>query len=269
MEGIVVVNRADQWSVRPTASRNISFENFHLLSEIRDGLDIVNSQSVTLRDSFIMAHDDAICLKGLSFGKRQPVEDVLVERCVIANMGGGNCLEIGYESVTPVYQRLTFRDLDLVYSLPNGDQPDPYWPEAAIAIHPTRMTEYNDPAYLAVMPPVRDITYQQIRIEHCEDDYLFDIRPNRESPGQGIENIRIEDVSVVGGPARPSRVVGWPDHPIRRVNFRGLRILGQSITNAPQGQFTIENAESVSFDGSDKAGHSSGVGQPGSASRVK
>ncbi|MGA2033337.1 MAG: DUF4832 domain-containing protein [Thermoguttaceae bacterium] len=252
VEGVVVVNRADQWSVRPTASRNVTFENFHLLSEIRDGLDIVNSQSVTVRGSFIMAHDDAICLKGMDYGKRQPVEDVLVERCVIANMGGGNCLEIGYESVTPVYRRLTFRDLDLIYSLPNGEKPDPYWPEAAISIHPTQMTEYGDPAYMGTMPPVHDVTYQRIRIERCEDDYLFDIRPNRDSPGKGIENIRVEDVAVVGGPARPSRVVGRKDHPIRKVKFHALKILGKPITNAQQGQFIIENVESVSFDKSDR-----------------
>lgn len=248
VEGIVLVNRADNWTLRAVASRDLAIENFHLLSEIRDGIDIINSQKATVRDSFIMTHDDAIVFKGLTEGRRQPVEDVLVERCVVANMGGGNGIEIGYESVTPVYQRLTFRDLDLLYALPNGAAPDPAWPEAAISIHPTRMTEYNDPAYMAMMPPIRDVTYQKIRIERCEDDYLFDIRPNRNSPGQGIENILIEDVSVVGGPARPSRVVGRKDHPIRNVSFRGLKILGQPITNASQGQFTIENADSVSFD---------------------
>ena len=102
VEGIVLLNRADSWTFRSVVSRGVTIENFHLLSEIRDGLDIINSQAVNVRNSFFMTHDDAICLKGLSEGKHQPVEDVLVEQCVIANMGGGNCLEIGYESVTPI-----------------------------------------------------------------------------------------------------------------------------------------------------------------------
>ena len=66
-----------------SCSGDLVFENFHLLSEIRDGLDILNSQSVTVRDCFIMAHDDALCLKGVGDGKRQPVEDILAERCVL------------------------------------------------------------------------------------------------------------------------------------------------------------------------------------------
>ncbi len=89
LEGIVLLDRADSWTLRVVASRGVTIENFHLLSEIRDGLDIINSQAVTVRDSFFMTHDDAICLKGLAEGQNQPVEDVLVERCVIANMGGG------------------------------------------------------------------------------------------------------------------------------------------------------------------------------------
>jgi len=243
VEGIVLVNRADNWTLRPVASRDVTFENFHLLSEIRDGLDIINSQSVTVRDSFFMTHDDAICLKGLSEGKRQPVEDVLVERCVIANMGGGNCLEIGYESVTPVYQRVTFQNLDLIHSLPNGEAPDPYWPEAAISIHPTQMQEYGSPEYMGTMPPVRNVTYRDVRIESCSDDFYFDIRPNRNSPGTGIENILLENVSVVDSPSRPSRIVALPNHPIHNVTIRGLSILGRPVTNAEQGRITVSNTE--------------------------
>jgi hypothetical protein len=245
LDGIVLVNRADSWTLRAVASRGIAIENFHLLSEIRDGLDIINSQSVSVRDSFFMAHDDAICLKGLSEGKKQPVEDVLVERCVIANMGGGNGIEIGYESVTPVYQRLTFQNLDIIHSLPNGDAPDPYWPEAALSIHPTQMTEYGSQEYMGTMPPVRDVRYRDIRIESCTDDFFFDIRPNRNSPGAGIENVLLENISIIDSPFRPSRIVALTNHPIRNVTIRGLNVLGQSVTNAEQGKITIRNTECI------------------------
>ena len=158
-------------------------------------------------------------------------------------MAGGNCIEIGYESATPVYQRLTFQNLDLIYSLPNGDAPDPYWPEAALSIHPTQMSEYNSPASMGTMPPVRDVTYRNIQIESCQDDFFLDIRPNRNSPGAGIENILLENVSVVDSPFRPSRIVALTNHPIRNVTIRGLTILGHSVTNAQQGKITVKNTK--------------------------
>lgn len=102
--------------------------------------------------------------------------------------------------------------------------------------------DYNSPAYMGTMPPVREVTYRDTRIESCEDDYFFDIRPNRNSPGAGIENIRIENVLIIDSPFRPSRIVALTNHPIRNVTIRGLMILGQWITNAQQGRFTIENA---------------------------
>jgi hypothetical protein len=244
IEGIVLLNRADSWTFRSVASRDVTIENFHLLSEIRDGLDIINSQAVRVCDSFFMAHDDAICLKGLAGeGRNQPVEDVHVEHCVLANMAGGNGIEIGYESVTPVYQRLTFQNIDVIYSLPNGEVPDPQWPEAALSIHPTQMHEYGSPDYMGTMPPVRDVTYRDIRMESCQDDFFFDIRPNRNSPGVGIQNIFLENVSVVDSPLRPSRVVGLTNHPVRNVTFKNLNLLGQPITNAQQGRFVVESAD--------------------------
>ena len=145
--------------------------------------------------------------------------------------------------MTPSYQRITFQNLDLIHSLPNGDAPDPNWPEAALSIHPTQMSEYGSPEYMVVMPPVRNVTYRDIRIEDCKDDFFFDFRPNRNSPGIGIESILLENVTVVDSPFRPSRIIALTNHPIHNITIRGLSILGQSVTKAAQGKITISNTE--------------------------
>jgi len=66
---------------------------------------------------------------------------------------------------------------------------------------------------------------------------------NRLSDGAGIENILLENISMVDSPMHPSRVVALKKHPIRNVTFRGLSILGQSINNAALGHFTVQNTE--------------------------
>jgi hypothetical protein len=222
VEGIVVVSRADQWSIHVTKSRNVTFENLHLLSEIRDGLDILNSQEVFVRDSFIMAHDDALCLKGMWFGKGQPVESVLAERCVLANMGGGNGIELGFEANAPVFQHVVFRDIDLIYSLPNGEKPDPAWPEGALTIH-------NHNTQGGVAASVREVLYDDIRIEELQDDYLIDLHPLGGSTNTILSGVTFRNIRQVGGSARPSRVMGRDNFPVENVAIEDLELLGRRV----------------------------------------
>lgn len=222
VEGIVVVTRADQWSIHVTKSRNVTFENVHLLSEIRDGLDILNSQDVTVRDSFVMAHDDALCLKGMWFGKGQPVENVLAERCVLANMGGGNGIELGFEANAPVFQQVVFRDSDLIYSLPNGEKPDPAWPEGALTIH-------NHNTQGGVAASVREVLYDDLRIEELQDDYLIDLHPLGGSTNSVLSGVTFRNIRQVGGSARPSRIMGRDNFPVENVVIEKLEIRGRRI----------------------------------------
>jgi hypothetical protein len=222
VEGIVVVSRADQWSIHVAASRGVTFENFHLISEIRDGLDILNSQEVTVRDSFIMAHDDALCLKGMWFGKGQPVEKVLAERSVLANMGGGNGIELGFEANAPVFQHIVFREIDLIYSLPNGEKPDPAWPEGALTVH-----SHNTQGGVAAS--VRDVHYDDIRVEELQDDFLIDLRPLGGSTNSILSGVTFRKIRQVGGSVRPSRIMGRENFPVENVTIEDLEILGRRV----------------------------------------
>jgi hypothetical protein len=247
IEGIVCVQRPDNWGVKAIASHDIRYNNFKVITEIRDGISVLNSQRFTAQNCFIMAHDDVVCMKGVKEGRNQPVEDVLIEHCILSNMGGGSNMEIGYESVNPVYQRITFQDIDVIHSLPE-DSASPVWPTAVISIHPTQMTEYSDPAYMGVMPPIHNVTYRNIRIESAFDRFYFDIFPNRNSPGKGIENILFENITITDSPDRPSRILGRMDHPIRNITFRNLKINGRQILKASDGDYSIDNAMTVVFE---------------------
>ena len=247
IDGITCVSRPDNWGVRLTASDAVEFNNFKLMNEIRDGLDPLNSQNIKVKNSFIMSHDDAFCLKGVKSGNNEPVENILMDSCILANMGGGNTLELGYESITPYYKNITFSNIWIIYSLPNGTSPDPKWPEGIITIHPTQMTEYNDPLYMGTMPPIENVTYKNIQIESCEDDFIVDIFPNRNSPGSGIKNINFENITVIDSPLRPSKIIARDDHPISNISFSNFTILGNTVKSASQGDFIVEKAVNVVF----------------------
>jgi polygalacturonase len=241
VEGIIVVSRADQWSIHVTKSRNVTFENFHLLSEIRDGLDILNSQEVFVRDSLIMAHDDALCLKGMWFGGGQPVEHIRVERCVLANMGGGNGIELGFEANAPVFRDVTFQDSDILYSLPNGEKPDPAWPEGALTIH-------NHNTHGGVAASVRDVLYEDLRIEELQDDYLIDLHPLGGSTNSVIEGVTFRNIRQVGGKQRPSRIAGRADFPVRNVRVEKLQLFDKSVRTADEGKIAVNpHASNILF----------------------
>ncbi len=245
--GITILQRRDNWAVRLEACADINISGCRIISEIRDGLDIANTQRVNVSNCFIMAHDDAICLKGLAKLNCLPVEDIKVQHTLVANMGGGNAIEIGYESVTGIYQRISFRDIVVLYSLPNEVTAEYKWPEAALSIHPSKMLEYKDPAYMGIMPEIKNICYRNISIESCMDDYYIDISPQRGSPGTGISNILFKNIRVIAGPARPSRISKNKNYPLSNIVFRNFRFKHQRILNMNRDNFVYSDTLAVSF----------------------
>jgi hypothetical protein len=228
LKDTIVVNRRDEWTVQVTGCNDANFENFKLLSEIRDGFDVVNAQRVTLKNSFVMAHDDAICIKGQWYGNNEDVDTVNVENSVIANMGGGNCIEFGYEASTPNMKNITFKNLDLIHSLPNVSSADSAWPEGAITMH------LDGPARIS------NVTYDDIRIENNQDDYLIDFS-YKGSGTSDIDGVTVKNVRVVAGDWKPSRIAGKSSTAmVKNVSFINLKKPdGTVITSDSQGNFSI------------------------------
>lgn len=122
IEGITIRD-PHAWTVIPVNCSDIEIRNIKLIGLWRynsDGIDLVNSQRMTVRDCFVRAYDDCIVLKGMNaWGPHQagtlPVEDIVVERCVLWN-DWGRCLELGAETVAPAMRRIVFRDCDLIHT---------------------------------------------------------------------------------------------------------------------------------------------------------
>ncbi|MBQ6824944.1 MAG: hypothetical protein IJP27_09845 [Clostridia bacterium] len=79
-----------------------------------DGIDVVNTSDVLIKNSFIRSFDDTVTLKAI-YGYDRPVENIVTEHCVLWCGWGRNC-EIGLETDAPEYRNIVFRDCDLIHN---------------------------------------------------------------------------------------------------------------------------------------------------------
>jgi hypothetical protein len=101
---------------------------------------------------------------------------------------------------------------------------------------------------------VRNVTYDNIRVEAFELGQLLDVRVvwNKDynpAPGKRVENIRFHNIDYNGANTNPSRIHGYDaDHIVDGVTFVNLRINGQQILDAESGNFDINSfTKNISF----------------------
>ncbi len=78
-----------------------------------DGVDIVNSQNITVKNSFVHSFDDTITIKGIDRYAHTNNENIFIEGCVLWCDWGKTC-ELGIETYCREYKNITFRDCDLL-----------------------------------------------------------------------------------------------------------------------------------------------------------
>ena len=164
----VILRNPHIFTVFPHESNKIVINNIKIIGNWRyntDGIDIVNSKNVLVKNSFIRSFDDGICIKGRvnsPWAEHDPawdsvsqsnIKNVRVENCVVwSDWGRG--LEIGAETVTDSISNITFKNCDIIHfvhialDIQNGNR-------AAIS----------------------DVTFEDIRIEDpiLENVYLDDL----------------------------------------------------------------------------------------------
>lgn len=236
-----------------------------------DGIDLVGTSHVRIRDCFLRNNDDNIVVKSFSIdpktyysqpGPGRDVTDILVERCVIWNMPWGNALEIGFELRCKTVNTITFRNCDLIH-VDRG---------AALSIH------NGDQA------TVENITYDNIRVEdaphklidlavfwsqysvdkpateagrasqymHGAWDGVLRVPPGQEAvyaKGRGqIRNILFRNIAVSDGQFPYSILSGYDaQHQISDIRFEGLTIHGRPIRSAKEGRISVNHAVRINW----------------------
>ena len=244
----IVLRDPNVWGCSLFGCRNAAISNVKLIGLWRynaDGIDICNSQDVTLRNCFIRSFDDSIVLKGTGGAfDNQPVHNVKATGCVIWN-DWGVALEIGAETRAPEISGICFEDCDIIRAT-----------QVAFGIsHGDRAT-------------VRDIRYKNIRFDMGDDNprprlqaspedryepkpdddylpFLLAININGTPYSKDVEHGNVRDVLLqnvwVSGPRMPESFLRGFDagHTVQGITIDNLRFNGQPIPDAKAAHLAI------------------------------
>ena len=128
IEGVLFKNSAI-WCVNIFHCFDVSVDGVKVFGQWRyntDGVDIVNSQNVTVKNSFIHSFDDTVTIKGIDRYRKTDNVNILTENCTLWCDWGRTC-EIGLETACRKYKNIVFRNCDILRAggvaldIQNGD----------------------------------------------------------------------------------------------------------------------------------------------------
>lgn len=249
----VVLRDSHIWAVLVHNSSHISIDNIKLIGHWRynaDGIDIVNSQHATIKNSFVRAFDDCIVLKGTT-PRINMVSDVLVDNCILWN-DWGRALEIGAETATDSIFNVTFKNCDIIHyvhiamDIQNGDRAHIY----NIKYEHIRVEDpiVENGYYDNSENPIRDI--QKAKEYKPIDSYnpaelgrLFEINIRRNNYSKDtirgkVENVIFRNVRYISSHKPKSYFSGYSSgHEIKNILFEDVFINDTRITDAVSGNF--------------------------------
>ncbi len=131
IDGILMRNSA-LWCVNLFHCFDVRLNDIKVFGQWRyntDGIDIVNSQDITITNSFVHSFDDTITIKGIDRYADTDNRNIRVESCVLW-CDWGRCCEIGLETACKLYENISFKGCDILrgghvaLDIQNGDYAD-------------------------------------------------------------------------------------------------------------------------------------------------
>ncbi|MHB1356355.1 MAG: glycoside hydrolase family protein [Anaerolineae bacterium] len=230
------------WTVTPSYCQDVHIRNVKLIGLWRynaDGIDFCNCQHCSLTDSFLRTFDDGVVFKGFpdrsgSGLALQPVQDILVQRCVFW-CDWGRAIEFGAETVTPEISDIRCEDCDIIHTthialdIQNGDR---------ALIHDVTFAnirvELDDDFTQPLMQKGVDDSYNPPVGQHYTPLLVvLEVRKNyysKDSERGVIEQIRFRDIDVTAWQLPVSHLRGHDaQHQVQHITFSNLVINGQKI----------------------------------------
>ncbi len=223
VEDLLVVG-TPSWMLVLGACERAVVENVKLIGWVvcSDGIDIVGSRDVVVRNCFLRNNDDCVAIKAVDYRKGeghrtnwlQDVEGVLVEGCTLHNDRAGNAMEIGFETQTESIRDVVFRDIDVIAAHGEG---------GVFTIH------NGDRA------TVSNVLYENIRVEHFYDK-LIDFRIlhssySRDTDRGHIRDVTLRNVTTIADRYHTVSLIGGHDaeHDIQGITIENLTMGGRRV----------------------------------------
>jgi len=128
IEGVLMRNSAI-WCLNLFNCFDVVVDDIKIFGQWRyntDGIDIVNSQNILIKNSFIHSFDDTITIKGIDRYIQTDNVNIITENCVLWCDWGRAC-EVGIETACREYRNIVFRNCDVLRAgsnaldIQNGD----------------------------------------------------------------------------------------------------------------------------------------------------
>lgn len=160
VDGVGFKNSAT-WCVNLFGCRNVCLDGIKVFGQWRynsDGIDIVNSQNIEIRNSFVHSFDDTITIKGIDSYKDIDNCHIHADNCVLWCDWGKTC-EIGLETMCREYYDISFTNCVILRAgntaldIQHGD---------CAEIHDIRFTDIEVEYNAFDNPPVYQKTEDQV-----------------------------------------------------------------------------------------------------------
>ncbi len=238
--GPLLINqhRSQGWCAHVVFSNNVTLDGYKVVSThyaSTDGLDITNSQNVTVRDSFIRACDDAIAIKGNGGGAPadcDPDEHIHISDTILWN-DCNNAMGLGAETKAKYYRDITFKNIDVLFSFDDKNNHEKLDERSVMNICCLHGTYFSD------------ILFEDIRVNNCQrliglvfrpDFWFGSLVGDQTTPG-GISNVvfrNITDLSPGGGVITDEiRLEGWDESKtVSDITFENVTVRGSKVTES-------------------------------------
>ena len=232
VEGLTILNTLE-WTVRIFDSSHVEVRGVHVFStgNFSDGMDIMGSRDVMVRESFFHSHDDCIAIKGRKWTFGGPVERVTLQDLVIWKAVSGNGIEIGYETDVESIRDITVRRIAIMHV---GRKDAPFR-RAALSMHHCGRAA------------ISNVLYEDITIEQASENLIYlwvgASKFAKDAPLGSIHDVTYRRVRYLDGRPVPS-VIESTEAPgrITGVRFEGCEMLRRPVTSAADLGLQVKDA---------------------------
>lgn len=264
VEDVVLLN-ANTWAFAMFECENAVIDGVKILGQWRyntDGIDLVNSRNIQIKNSFVRSFDDSVVIKAL-YNWATPIENIRVENCVLW-CDWGKTLEIGLETSAVEYRDISYRNCDLIHNstggmaISNGHYADIHH----ISYEDIRM-EYQrdnqpmifqasedmvyDPTSCAQQPDLLRITNTKMR-----EDYSVVLADERDEHYGSVHHISYRNIQVFleEGMARPVvRIFSKdPQVPVHHVQIGEVYLNGRPAARGADLEPAVEHCEDLCWE---------------------
>lgn len=254
VEGIILRD-PPSWALTMYDSQNVTIDNVKLIGLWRynaDGIDIVNSNNVKVKSSFIRAFDDGIVLKGWKRGNgvQRNVHDIDVDNCIIWN-DWGRAFEIGAETVADSIYRCSFRNSDVIHfvhialGIQNGDRAhifDIDYENIRIEDPITDGFFLGDPKNPGNVDPFLVETSGSGVLGHLVWIYLNKNPYSKDDKRGKVYDINYKDIQYTSTYTPQITFIGYDaEHDVSDITFDNVTVNGKKIMNASDGNIQMND----------------------------